>query len=57
MFATLYWWISKGVEGGCNYRRLASDVWQNAAVRRGVVRWKYGQVYSSLLYPVKRVDT
>ena len=49
MFAALYLQISKGVEGGCDYRRLASDVWQNAAVRRGVVRRKDGRVSASLL--------
>jgi hypothetical protein len=40
---------SKGVEGGCNYRILASDVWQTATMWQDVVRWKDGRVDSLLL--------
>jgi hypothetical protein len=42
--------------GGCNYRRLASDVWQTAVMRQDVVRWKNGRVDSPLLasYPAAK---
>ena len=44
---------NKGVVGGCNYRRLASDVRQTAAMRQDVVWWKDGRV-DSPLYPAAK---
>ena len=41
------------VVGGCNYKRLASDVWQTAAMRQDVVWLKDGRV-DSRSYPAAK---